>query len=556
MRLPAAAAAGVSSLPCLAGALALKAFGSDARWQGNLAFLLLCLAAGLIATSAWEGPAGRRLKAWAESRPAAFWGRLVTAGACAFAAVFSLTSVLRWAALSPVMWDLGNFDQPLWNVVHGHGLEVTQHHFDGNLDRMSSHFEPILYLFAVPYLFAPSPLWILILQALILGASAPVLHRAFAGLLPPPSAALLALLFLLLPSLHFAAIGDFHADSPAVFFLSLAFLALQERRMALYAAAVLGALLCKEYAALVTACLGLYALAARRQALAGALTMAVSAAWFYVVMEFVMPHFNRGQPPGVLVLNYADLGAGGGLPGMARHLLLHPGDALARAFTPVNVENLIYLLGPLLCLPLLAPAELAVAVPIFAKDLLADFNLGNHHLSMSLPFLFLAMARGLSRPGRGSHALRARLLPALTGSLLLGTLLLSPAPVGQRFWRTLADYVPSARDADAKALLARIPADAPVSASPHLAPRLTHRRHCFLFPAPHDKANADYIAVDFGPELPDAGWTSIEEARDSLEALKRDPRFEVLANRGDMWLFRRKAAAPAGLAPADAEVVE
>lgn len=544
MRIPAAAVAGMA---CLAGAIALKAFGDGARWQGGLAFLLLCASAGGFAAWAAGLPAGRRLSAWAESRPAAFWTRLVTCGAGLFVAIFSLTSILRWAALTPNMWDLGNFDQSLWNAVHGHGLEHTQHHFDGNLDRMSSHFEPILYLFALPYLFAPSPLWILILQAVCLGATALVLHRAFALRLPPPSAALLALLFLLLPSLHFTANTDFHADSPALFFLALAFLALEERRMGLYAAAVLGALLCKEYAALVTACLGLYALAARRQYLAGAATVAVSAAWFYAAMELVMPHFNQGEPSGVLVLNYADLGAEGGLAGMARHLLRHPGDALLRAFAPLHVENLIYLFGPLLCLPLLGPAELAVAAPIFAKDLLVDFNIGNHHLAMALPFLFLAIARGLSRPGR------ARLLPALAGSLLLGAFLLSPAPVGQRFWRSLEHYVPDARDAEAKALLARIPAEVPVSASAHLAPRLTHRRHCYLFPAPHDKEKAEYVIVDLGSDLPAANWATPAELRDSLEALKRNPRFEVLAERGDLWLFRRRdgriAPWPEGNAP-------
>jgi len=531
MRLPAAAVAGMA---CLAAAFALKAAAGGAPWRGGASFLLLCASAGCLSAWAWGGPAGRRIAAWSESRPPAFWGRLTAAGACAFVAIFSLTAALRWAALSPTMWDLGNFDQPLWNAVHGHGLELTQHHFDGNLDRMSSHFEPILYLFALPYLLAPSPLWLLVLQAACLGATAPILRRAFLHLLPPPAAALLALLFLLLPSLHFAAMGDFHADSPALPCLALAFLALLERRTGLYAAAVLGALLCKEYAALVTACLGLYAAAAHRRYLVGALTVAVSAAWFYAAMELVMPRFNGGDPSGVLVLNYGDLGAGGGLAGMARHLLLHPGDALARAFAPGHLENLAYLLGPLLALPLLGPAELAVASPIFAKDLLADFNLGNHHLTMALPFLFLAIARGLSRPGR------ERLMPALAGGILLGALLLSPAPVGQRFWRSLDQYVPDARDAAAKAVLGRIPAGVPVSPSEHLAPRLTHRRHCYLFPGPHDKAKAGYIVVDLGQELPDANWATFAQLHDSLEALKRDPRFEVLEGRGDLWLFRRR----------------
>ncbi len=534
MRLPAAAVAGLACLISLCGAFAVRASGIDARWRGGMAFILLCAAAGSLAVWAQLGPVGRRLAAWAESRPPIFWTRLTIAAACAFTALFSLVSVLRWAALTPTMWDLGNFDQPLWNAVHGHGLELTQHHFDGNLDRMSSHFEPILYLFALPYLFAPSPLWLLVLQAACLGASAPILRRAFAHYLPPPSATLLVLLFLLLPTLHFAALSDFPADSPALLFLSLAFLALLEGRMKLYAAAVFGALLCKEYAALVTACLGLYAAVVQRRKLAGAITVAVSAAWFYVAMEIVMPRFNHGQPPGVLVLNYADLGAAEGLAGMVRHLLLHPGDAFARIFKPLHVENLIFLLAPLLGLPLLGPAELAVAAPIFAKDLLADFDIGNHHLTMALPFLFLAIAKGLSRPGREP------LLPALAGGLLLGAFLLSPAPVGQRFWRSLDQYLPDARDAQAKALLARIPADVPVSASEHLAPRLTHRRYCYLFPGPHDKAKADYVVVDLGRDLPDANWATYAQLRDSLEALKRDTRFEALAGGGDLWLFRRR----------------
>lgn len=478
------------------------------------------------------------MRDWGMRRPEGFWRRLMLAGAAVFTLVFSLLAVMRYAALNPVMWDLGNFDQPLWNVLQGHGLEVTQDRFDGNEDRMTSHFEPILYPLALLYTVAPSPVVLLLVQVLFLAATSLVLFRILSRLLPPPAAALLGLAFLLHPSLQFSAVADFHTDSPAMFFLSLAFMAMLEERWRLYAFALLGALLCKEYAALVAACLGAYVLVVRKRAVAGALTLAVAGAWFYVAMEVVMPHFNHGNPSATLVLNYRELGAEEGLLGMAGHMWTQPAGVFGRVFSPVNLENLVYLFAPLLFLPWLGLPELAIASPIFAKDLLAGFDIGNHHLAMALPFLFIAVAKALSTR-RGPFG--RRLLPALLGSLAFGSFLLAPGPSGQVFWRSLTNYVPSPYDSQAKALLARIPEGVPVSASPHLTPRLTHRRFCFLFPRPMDRSLVDYVVVDFSPELPDANWCGIPEARDSLEALKRDPRFELVENRGEAWLFRRKA---------------
>lgn len=528
-------AAFLATLAILIAGVIVRFLGPEVRWTGNLVFACLCLASGGFATWLWRGTAaGARVRARAASLPEPAWDRAMLAAVGVFALLAASLSVLRWAALSPVMWDLGNFDQPLWNASRGHGLELTQHAFDGNLDRMSSHFEPILYPISLLYRIHPSPLWILFLQVLCLAGTALILNRAFRLLVPAPAAFALGTAFLLMPSLHFTVLTDFHTDSPAMLFLSLALLAALSERWGLYAAAVLGALLCKEYAALVTAMLGLWVLLVRRRPAVGLLTVVVSAAWFYVAMEVVMPHYNRGLPSGVLLLNYDDLGARDGLKGMVIHLIAHPGALLAKVATPGNLENLVYLFAPLLGLPFLALPELVIAAPIFAKDLMASFDIGNHHLAMSLPFLSFGLARAAAR--------RPGVLPALLGALACGAFLLSPAPPGQRFWRSLGEWVPSPGDAEAKALVARVPPEVPVSASPHLTPRLTHRRFCYLFPAPRERDKVDWVILDFGPELPDASWTTIAEARDSLETLKRDSRFELVERRGDLYLFHRRGA--------------
>src|SRR3989338_2492310 len=83
--------------------------------------------------------------------------------------IFGVVTSLRHYNFQTQAWDLGIFDQVVWNIANGNGmsttLEFVQNHF-------AVHMSPILYLLAPGYLVFPSPYFLLILQtiALALGA--------------------------------------------------------------------------------------------------------------------------------------------------------------------------------------------------------------------------------------------------------------------------------------------------------------------------------------------------------------------------------------------------
>src|SRR3989338_11707587 len=75
--------------------------------------------------------------------------------------IFGVVTSLRHYNFQTQAWDLGIFDQVVWNISRGNGmsttLEFVQNHF-------AVHMSPILFLLAPGYLVFPSPYFLLILQ--------------------------------------------------------------------------------------------------------------------------------------------------------------------------------------------------------------------------------------------------------------------------------------------------------------------------------------------------------------------------------------------------------
>ena len=76
-------------------------------------------------------------------------------------------------------FDLGNMAQAVYNTAHGRFLEITTGDLEPRqMSRLGSHVDPILALFALPWLVWPSPVMLLVLQAVDRR------HRRLAGVSP------------------------------------------------------------------------------------------------------------------------------------------------------------------------------------------------------------------------------------------------------------------------------------------------------------------------------------------------------------------------------------
>jgi hypothetical protein len=153
-----------------------------------------------------------------------------------------------------------------------------------------------------------------------------------------------------------------------------------------------------------------------------------------------------------------------------------------------------------------------------------------HYSGLILPFIAIGAAAGL-RAVRGRPAVMRGACAALVVTSVAGYVMDGAGPLSGNY----APAMLTEHAIRAAALADSLPADAGVSASSALVPRLSHRPRVYVFPAVLD---ADYVFLDLrassAPTSPgdvfmrvqallaDGGW-SIEHAGDGLLLLRRSP---------------------------------
>src|SRR3989344_9055182 len=83
--------------------------------------------------------------------------------------IFGTLTALRHANFETQAWDLGIFEQTLWNTAHGRILQNTIEEIPHHL---GIHMSPFLFLLVPGFLLFPSPYYLLIIQTIILAAGA------------------------------------------------------------------------------------------------------------------------------------------------------------------------------------------------------------------------------------------------------------------------------------------------------------------------------------------------------------------------------------------------
>src|SRR6266508_1911502 len=96
----------------------------------------------------------------------------VALAAVVYAALLSAASLARHHAIRSGGYDLGIFDQAVWLLGHGHAPFSTIR----GRDLFADHFQPALALLAPLGALGVTPAALLVLQALLLAAAAPVLY--------------------------------------------------------------------------------------------------------------------------------------------------------------------------------------------------------------------------------------------------------------------------------------------------------------------------------------------------------------------------------------------
>ena len=448
-------------------------------------------------------------------------------GAAGFIAYWVVVSMRRWNDFETNAFDLGFFDQIVWNTAHGRWFETTfvPYNFAGQ------HFEPVLLLFSGAYRLGAGPTFLLATQAVVCGLAALLLFEAGRSFgLRAGVAAAVAIAYLGSPYLHRAMQFDFHPETMVAAPAFGSLWALGARRPRLAAGLALGALLFKEDAVFVV--VGLAALIAWRGYRGlGVATAGIALAWSVVLLGVLMPAW-RGGAPGDLGVRYADVTGGHDGVEAAAWALSHPLE-VARALLPLDhLGTAATFVGASGIAMLAAPLTLVLLVPEMLLAVLSTHPpqsaLELHYAAELVPLAAAGTVLGARRlaermPSR--FVMAVVLAPAIAGFLAL-------SPASPLTSEGGAPPTAEHRAAVAEAL-AMVPRGEAVAAQSGLAPRLSQRETVYEFPG--EWASTSWVVVDaygfrssqsigagFDAALARvrAEWTRVYE-RDGVEVYRR-----------------------------------
>jgi uncharacterized membrane protein len=424
--------------------------------------------------------------------------------------------------------DLANINQVIWNTVHGSPFSST---IVG--DSLRAHFDPLLMLLSLPYLFSDNLFWVFLLYSLLISAGAVAVYllarRSVDGRLIP---VLLAVYYLTYAPLLELNVLQIRGDVLAVPLLVFAFLLYSRRRFAAFVLFGCLALMCKETVAVVMLLWGGYAVVGRR-GLKWALAPALTGAAVLVFTLFIYHPYIQGSPyhHSGLVTGSLELA-----PGVLGHL---PSwwFLLTRYFLYYGLVGVLY------------PAPLVLGSPflmgsfVWRSVLLEDMWF--HLFAPALPFLFAAVVGATGK--LLARFQRARALPIV----LAAALVLSSALMVFQSRATLSFPEQSDEDRAVWALIGQIPPDAAVAAPPLVLVPLS-TRHTLRCLALHqykgtrmDVLDVDYVLLEIGP----APWSRLitmdkkgsfeADYQEAVEEVRSGREFELVDRRMGWELHRR-----------------
>lgn len=382
-------------------------------------------------------------------------------------------------------FDTALYDQYLWLLANGHEPFSTI----VSKPMLADHFQPGLALLTPLYWLGGDVPVLLVVQSVALAATAPALYAlGRAAGARPAFAAVPALLWLACPFVARLNLWEFRPTAFASVLLVLSVLGAVQRRLWLLGATALLALGLKEDLALVYAALGLV-LALRGERRLGAVVAGASAAWLVVASLVIRAGGESDEAFGRRFAGERGDSMGEALVWMLRHPVDTAGDVVR--------ESLVYLVALVVTtggLALLAPLWLLLALPTALHNALSAYEpqhlLSYHYHQLTMTGLFVAAAFGVSRLERAGGRLR---LAAAGGVAAAAVLALGAGSWAHAHW---TEEVRLPRG-PTQAVLAVIPSDAPVAASPHLLPHVSRRLEVYTFPEP-------FLPLDNGSPLTEA----------------------------------------------------
>jgi uncharacterized membrane protein len=474
-----------------------------------------------------------------------------------YSITFGVLSIRHHDGLDTGGYDLGIFDQVIWNTSQGRPFQNTIMLDSPNF--VGHHLSPILLLFAPLYWIWPDPRFLLVVQSVLLGLGAlPVFWLARERLENEFAALVFAAAYLLSPALESANLNEFHPVSLATPLLLFAFYFLHQTQVSKEKGSIqcdekqsylwftvfaVLAMTCKEDIPLSVAMIGLYILAIQRNVKVGLATVAIGILWFGSAMYVIIP---RSHPTGEWFFR-PDFPKWGNTPlEIVLSVLMRPQWAWGFLREGNKMAYLYPLLAPLGFLSLLGPEVFLLALPSIVINFFGGYwwldkptSLLKHYVGPITPFVMISGIWGTNRlVGWLGNIFKVK-RPLLTVILasLVAILSLSfhysygLSPLSKGF--IAPEVTPHDRLVNEFAKL--VPPDASLTTTYQLNPHFSRRRVIYEWP---DMLDTEYVLIDTKP-------TDIATLPNDLYTLVQDllgKGFGILASKDGYILLKRGTA--------------
>ncbi len=324
-------------------------------------------------------------------------GLILFAEMLLFILVFSYLSILRHNRLNSAIYDLGLFDQIIWNIAHGRFFESSIKGFN----YLGDHFSPILVIFAPLYWIWEDVRILLIAQTVIVS-----LAGYYAGLLSYhltrdiKVSAAFGLAILGNSNVLLVVLFDFHPEVITIpLFAYIVYQFALKKHIKVFLASLI-ALIIKEDVAITVTLTGIaFAIISREKkylilSLAGFV-------YFIVVMKVLIPLFRPKTFTGdyLYIERYSYLGKN--MKEVILSIITNPFYPIVKMYKWTKLKVLLRLFYPTIFLSFLSPAFLIVILPVLYINWIPNyppqFALKYQYLNIVIPFIITSSIYGYQK---------------------------------------------------------------------------------------------------------------------------------------------------------------
>ena len=414
--------------------------------------------------------------------------------ALAVFATYLPISLFRYLRLDPTSWDLGIFTEYVKQYAHLHAPIVDIRGAGYNL--LGDHFHPIVALLAPFFRVFPSPVTLLVAQALLAAVSVIPVSRAAADKLGTGAGRAIGAAYGFSWGLQQMVNYDFHEIAFAVPLLACSLSALVRGRTRAAVWWALPLVFVKEDQGFTLAAIGLIIAIAYKRPRAGLLLTAWGLAWSFLAITVIIPHLSPTH-------DYMYWSDGGKVSPVGGHASVAGLIGQLATGWPTKLPTLALILLPTAFLALRSPLVLAAVPSLLLRFVGTNSSYWGtdwHYNATVMPIVFLAaidsMARIRAARAAGDPVPLAGPLERYGAPLMLGVAaaLAFQFPLSQ-LWApqtySIGPHVTAAR-----AAMARVPDGATVATDLDLLAPLAARADTFWLGNGDNNPATQYVVFD------------------------------------------------------------